>query len=385
MPDKSVQVSRKPERARHGWVFSNEVRRSEGDPRTGDSVKVFDRGKFIGSGLYNANSLISVRLYSAGDEELGQELISSRLKVAYQYRTSALPHESDFRLCYGESDRLPGLVIDKYGKQFAVQAYSAGMDQRLGVIAGVLEQGFGAECVYEKNDFRLRGIEGLARKTGVLAGSPGPRAEIAEGGVRFAASIETGQKTGFYFDQRLTRQKFRELARGRKVLDVFSYSGGFAVNAALGGAEHVMAVDSSAPACELARANAALNGVAERCEVIAADAFEFLSGAKPGFDLICLDPPSFAKSARERMRGLRGFARLNTMAMRLLSKDGMLVTCSCSNHLSWQDLAQSLARAASDTGRDFVILDRLTQGPDHPVLLAMPETEYLRCFVLLVR
>jgi len=385
MPDKTIHVSRKPERVKHGWVFSNEVRRGEGEPKTGDSVKVFDRGRFIGSGLYNANSLISVRLYSEEDEELGRELIASRLKAAYEYRTSLLPHESDFRLCYGESDRLPGLVIDKYERQFAVQAYSAGMDQRLGVVTSVLEQDFGTECVYEKNDFRLRDIEGLARKTGVLAGTPKPRVEIAEAGAKFTVDVKSGQKTGFYFDQRLTRQKVRELAKGRKVLDVFSYSGGFAVNAALGGAGHVLAVDSSAPACELARANAALNGVAERCEVITADAFEFLSGAKPGFDLICLDPPSFAKSARERMRGLRGFAKLNALAMRLLSGNGILVTCSCSHHLSWQDLAQVLARAAADAGRDFVILDRLTQGPDHPALLAMPETEYLRCFVLLVR
>ncbi len=382
MPDKRVLVSRRPGRERHGWVFSNEVRRTEGEPGTGETVLVLDRGRLVGSGLYKANSLICVRLYSDKAEELDERLLAERLAAAERYRAARLPGETDYRLCYGESDGLPGLVIDRYGPCCVVQAYSAGFDQRLGLVASVLAERFGAVGVYEQDDFRLRDVEGVPRRSGLLAGRLPDGLAIAEAGARFVVDVAGGQKTGFYFDQRVTRSRCRARARGRRVLDVCCYSGGFAVNAALGGAERVRAVDSSAPALELARANAALNGVGDRCEFVAADAFDFLADARPEFDLVCLDPPSFAPGARERMRGLRGFRKLNALALGALAPGGVLVTCSCSHHLSWSDLAGALAAAASDAGRDLVVLETVTQGPDHPVLLAMPETEYLRCFVL---
>ncbi len=225
------------------------------------------------------------------------------------------------------------------------------------------------------------------RREGALYRSFRPDLTISESGVRFRVDIAAGQKTGYYFDHRLTRRKVRELAPGKSVLDVFCYTGSFAVNAALGGARRVLAVDASEAACRLARANAELNGVSDRCEFVTADAFRTLAELvrnKTRFDLVCLDPPAFIKLRREKSSGLRGYRKVNALAMRLLSEGGILVTSSCSHHLFWQDMLDMLVGAAQDAGREFTIVERLTQGPDHPVLLSMPESEYLRCFVLRV-
>jgi len=385
MPDKAVHAVRKRSRARHLWIFSNEVKAVEGGPETGETVRVYDRGRFIGSGLFNAHSLIAARIYSSANEELDQVLLRQRLERARNLRQEALPEESDWRLAYGESDMLPGLVIDKFGCHFVVQAYSAGMDQRLELVKAALQEVFDVASVFEKDDFRLREPEGLARRERLLWGVPDPGLVIGESGARFRVDVGSGQKTGYYFDHRLTRRKVRQLASGRKVLDVFSYTGSFAVNAALGGAGRVLAVDESAPALSLARENAELNSVADRCEFVAADAFAFLARlARIGerFDLINLDPPAFIKGQKEKAAGLKGYRAINALAMRLLSPGGILVTSSCSHYLFWQEMLDMLALAAQDAGRSFTILDRTTQGPDHPVLLSMPETEYLRGFVL---
>lgn len=387
MPEKKVLTARKRSRKHHPWVFSNEVSGTEGEPRTGDTVLVYDRGRFIGSGLYNANSLIQVRLYSALNEDLDEVLLRRRFLAAAELRAAELPGETDFRLTFGESDRLPGLVIDKYGSHFAVQNYSAGMDLRRDVVARALVAEFDAECVYEKDDFRLREPEGLDRREGALYGQPAERVIISENGARFQVDIRSGQKTGWYFDQRVTRRRVRELAKGRRFLDVFCYTGGLAINAALGGAQRVVAVDSSAAACAIASENAALNRVGGLCEFSAADAFAFLKNL-PGFDgefdMICLDPPAFIKSRKEKSAGLRGFRVVNALAMKALPRNGILVSCSCSHYLFWQDMVDMLAAAAQDAGRNIAIVDRTTQGPDHPVLLGMPESEYLRCFFLRV-
>ncbi|MEO0082095.1 MAG: class I SAM-dependent rRNA methyltransferase [candidate division WOR-3 bacterium] len=387
MPEKTVFVSRKRSRGRHAWVFSNEVQRTEGDPGLGDVVRVYDRQKFLGSGIYNPNSLIRIRLYSDEDEDLDLPFLKKRLRAAWQYRLTQLPGETDFRLVYGESDGVPGLVVDKYGQHFVLQTYAAGMDQRKEIAVQALVETFEVHSVYEKNDFRLREAEGLERREGLLYGQPEERVVIKENGAKFYVDFTHGQKTGYYYDQRVTRRKVRELARGRRFLDVFCYTGGFAVNAALGGAREVVAVDGSVPAANLAAANAELNGVSDRCRFVVAEAFTYLAelGQKgERFDLVCLDPPAFIKSQKEKERGIKGFRTINTLAMKLLSPGGILVTCSCSHYLFWQDMFDMLALAAQDSGRGFVVMDRVTQGPDHPVLLAMRESEYLRCFILRV-
>lgn len=387
MTDKLVHCRRKRNRGLHAWVFSNEITGVEGAPEPGDSVRVFDRRRFVGSGMYNPHSLIAVRLYSDRDEELDLDFLKRRLAAAHEYRRAALPGESDFRLGYGEGDGLPGLVIDKYGRHYVVQVYALAIERRLELVVRALRESFEVESVFEKNDFRLRDPEGLPRREGALFGTPGRDVVISEEGVRYRVDVVLGQKTGHYFDQRVTRRRVRELAKGRRLLDVFSYSGGFAINAALGGAESAVAVDASVTAAGLGAANAGLNGVGDRCEFRVEEAFRYLGGlahAGPEFDMICLDPPAFIKSKKEIAGGLRGFRTINARAMRVLPPGGILVSCSCSHYLFWQDMLDMLAAAAQDAGREFVILERTTQGPDHPVLLSMPESEYLRCFILRV-
>jgi 23S rRNA (cytosine1962-C5)-methyltransferase len=247
---------------------------------------------------------------------------------------------------------------------------------------------FEVGCVFEKDNFRLRDAEGLARREAVLFGEPRKRILITESGSRFYVDITAGQKTGYYFDHRLTRRKVRALAAGaRDVLDVFSYTGSFAINAALGGAEKVLAVDASAAAATVATDNSVLNGVAGRCEFATDNAFTALAElGRQGrrFDLVNLDPPAFIKAQKDRQAGMRGYRQINALAMGLLSDGGILVSSSCSHYLFWQDMLDMLVAAAQDAGRTLAILDRATQGPDHPVLLSMPESEYLRCFILRV-
>ena len=361
--------------------------RTEGEPGFGDTVRVYERGRLVGSGIYNPHSLIAIRLYSQQDEELSQELIKQRIAAAWRYRLTQLPGETDFRLTYGESDWLPGLVIDKYANHLVLQVYAAGFDNRLAEVCGALKELFEVAAIFEKDDFRLREPEGLKRRERLLYGTPETRVVISENGVKFYVDIARGQKTGYYFDHRLTRRKVRQLARDRRVLDVFCYTGSFAINAALGGAREVIAVDESVAACTMAGTNAELNQVAERCQFVVADAFQLLTQfVKEGrqFDLVNLDPPAFIKAQKEKQGGLRGYRTINTLAMKLLAPGGILVSSSCSHYLFWQDMLDMLVAAAQDAGRCFTILDRSTQGPDHPVLLSMPESEYLRCFILQV-
>jgi 23S rRNA (cytosine1962-C5)-methyltransferase len=387
MPDKAIEVVRKRSRAQHAWVFSNEVQKVQGAPGPGDTVVVYERKRLLGSAVYNPFSLIRARLYSTLDEEFDVGFIRRRIAAALEYRRERLPGEDDFRLVYGESDGLPGLVVDKYGRHFVVQAYSVAVDRRLDLVVEALRSLFDVQAVIEKDDFRLRDAEGLPRRQSVLWGEPEPRIVISESGVQYYVDIAAGQKTGYYFDHRLTRRKAREAAARRRTLDVFSYTGSFAINAALGGASWVLAVDASAAAAAIATDNAELNGVGARCRFEVGNAFEFLAElGRNGeqFDLVCLDPPAFIKAQKERDAGLRGYRQINALAMRLLKPGGLFFSSSCSHYLFWQEMLDMLVSAAADAGRGFTILDRSTQGPDHPVLLSMPESEYLRCFVLRV-
>lgn len=387
MPIKTVYATRKRNRADHLWVFSDEIVRVEGNPGMGDLVRVFDRGKFIGCGMFNPRSLITVRLYSRNDEELDETFLRTRIERAYQRRREKLPEENDFRLVFGESDWLPGLVIDKYGTHFVIQVYAAGFDIRLELVIKVLLELFESTAIFEKDDIKLREPEGLERRERLLYGTPQPDLIISENGLRFYVNIVAGQKTGYFFDHRLTRLKVRKLAKNRRVLDVFSYTGSFAINAARGEAKEVKAVDISEVACALAQRNAQLNGVEEKCEFVVADAFDYLRDLQrkgERFDLINLDPPAFIKTQRSKKNGMAGYFEINRLAMKLLTPGGILVSSSCSHYLFWQDLLDVIAAAAQGVGRTFLILDRSAQGPDHPVLPQMPESEYLRCLIVQV-
>lgn len=382
--EKKVWVIRKKVRNQHPWVFSNEIKRIVGNPDIGDTVLVFDRDKFVGSGLYNPYSLISIRIYSNKEQDLNKTFFSEQIQKALKNRETILPNEKDFRLVYGESDGIPGLVLDKYQNHFALQSYSTGMDMRQNLIVQAMQDEMPIDCVIEKNDFRLRDAEKLERREGVIYGVP-RTVVISEANIKYKVNIQEGQKTGFYYDQRITRAKVRALCQNKNVLDVFCYTGGFTLNAAAGGAKTVLGIDASEPAIKLAQDNAIINQLNHACSFQVADAFsilrEFVKEHRK-FDLIVLDPPPFFKSQREKSRGLRGYKDINLQAMKLLSDGGILVSSTCSHYLFWQDLLDVLTQAAQDIGRSFKIVDRTTQGPDHPVLLNMPESEYLRCFFL---
>ncbi|MEO0050992.1 MAG: class I SAM-dependent rRNA methyltransferase [candidate division WOR-3 bacterium] len=387
MSPAKISITRRKSARGHLWVFADEIKRIEGEPGKGDLVRVYEHGRLVGSGMFNPDSLIRVRLYSFRDEELDEELLVQRLTAAHRRRQQKLPQEQDFRLVFGESDFLPGLVIDKYGDHFAVQVYAAGFDRRIEMVVSALCRLFPAKEIYEKDDIKLREPEGLERRERLLYGQPNPDLIISENGVRFYVDIAGGQKTGYFFDHRLTRRKVRRLARNRRVLDVFCYTGSFAINAALGGATEVIAVDISSEACRWAERNARLNGVEARCRFVTADAFEYLQELQAcgeRFDLINLDPPAFIKSQKQKVSGIRGYEKINRLALALLKPGGILVSSSCSHYLFWQDLLDVVSNAAAELNRQFVILDRSTQGPDHPVLPQMPESEYLRCLIVQV-
>ncbi|MEO0093172.1 MAG: class I SAM-dependent rRNA methyltransferase [candidate division WOR-3 bacterium] len=387
MPQKVVHIIRKKSRRDHLWIFANEIRRTEGNPIAGDTVLVYERGKLIGSGLYNPHSLIRIRLYSKRNEEFDLAFIKKRIEDAYQYRKQVLPQENDFRLIFGESDFLPGIVIDKYGDHFTLQTFTLATEQRKELICQALSSLFPVKSIFEKNDFRLRDIEQLPRQEGLLYGAIEDKIVINENQAKFYVDIKGGQKTGYFFDHRLTRAKVRTLSQGRNVLDVFCYTGGFSINSALGGAKTVTGIDGSVAAIELAKENAKLNQVEKICQFEVGDAFRLLRQyvkEEKRFDLIVLDPPPFIKSLKEKKSGLKGYKEINLQAMKLLNPGGILVTSSCSHYLFWQDLLDILIAAAQDAQRSFKIIDRTTQGPDHPIILSMPETEYLRCFFLTV-
>jgi len=387
VPEKVVHIIRKKSRQAHCWIFSNETRRTEGNPVAGDTVLVYERGKLVGSGLYNPNSLIQIRLYSHQNEEFDLDFVKKRINNAYQYRKNILPTEEDFRLVFGESDFLPGIVVDKYNNHYVIQTFTLGAELRKELICQALKELFPVKSIFEKNDFRLRELENLPRQEGLLYGELEDRVVISENQAKFLVDIKTGQKTGYFYDHRLTRAKVRALSQGKDVLDVFSYTGGFSINAALGGAKTVTGIDGSQLAINLAYENAQLNHVGKICKFEVGDAFSLLRNyvkEKRSYDLIILDPPPFIKSLKEKRKGQKGYKEINLLAMKLLNNGGILVTSSCSHYLFWQDLLDILIEAASDCKRNFKIINRTTQGPDHPILLSMPETEYLRCFFLAV-
>ena len=382
--DKKAWVIRKKHRRQHPWVFSNEIKETAGNPKIGDTVLVYDRDQFIGSGIYNPQSLITIRLYSNKEQELDKSFFVEIISKALSMRKTILPNEEDFRLVYGESDDVPGLVLDKYHNSFAMQTYSVGTDLRQNIIIEAMKDVMPVECVFQKNDFRLRGAEGLPRIESLLYGDPKP-VIISENNIKYTVDIKEGQKTGFYYDQRITRAKVRALSKDKNILDVFCYTGGFALNAGIGGAKSVLGVDASEAAVNLSRQNAILNNLDKLCKFTVADAFVLLrefAKERRKYDIIILDPPPFFKSPKEKSRGMRGYKDINLQAMKLLTVGGILVSSTCSHYLFWQDLLDVLTQSAQDVNRSFKIIDRTTQGPDHPVLLSMPESEYLRCFFL---
>ncbi|HET7675221.1 MAG TPA: class I SAM-dependent rRNA methyltransferase [Gammaproteobacteria bacterium] len=378
-------------RAGHDWVFSNEIDVAATpltDFEPGDLVEVQAAdGRTIGSGYVNPHSLIAARLMSRDPAHApGASLLVHRLNVAVALRERIYP-TPHYRLAFGESDGVPGLVVDRYGAILVVQITTAGMERMRDDVIAALEKVAKPAGILLRNDVGVRALENLPSYVETAAGHVPDEVVVEENGCRFAVAPAGGQKTGWFYDQRDNRARLARYARGARVLDLFCYLGGWGIEAAHAGAAEVVAVDSSAPALALAVSNAAANGVALRTiQAEAFDALADLAAARERFDIVVCDPPAFVRRRKDLKPGLAAYRRLYQMAMRLLDRDGLLVAASCSQPLTRELLADCVQQAARHLDRRAQWLEWGGQGPDHPVHPAMPETEYLKAgFVRVTR
>ena len=369
-------------RARHCWIYRSGVAEQAG-AQAGDVVRVVDsRNRFLGCALYSSRSQIALRLVSFEDIEINRDFWRSRLISAEQLRDRVVRDSTAYRLVYGESDLLPSLIIDRYNDCFAIQTLSQGMDALKQMWIELLVERYGPRAIVERNEARVRDLEGLPRTAGIVYGSDPGELIVEESGVRLDINLVEGQKTGAFLDQRENRIAARAFARGR-ALDCFTYQGAFALHLARE-AEQVIGVDVSASAITQAKRNAELNG-ASNIEFLEANVFDLLremEQAGKRFDLINLDPPAFAKNRASIEAAARGYKEINLRAMKMLTVGGTLITSTCSYHMSEESFLNVLAGAAADAGRSVQLMEKRTQSRDHPVLLSMPETYYLKCMIL---
>lgn len=375
---------------RHPWVYAGAIARVEGTPRSGETVRVIAAdGRFLAWAAFSPASVTRARAWSfAESDRIDAAWIEARLVEAIARRATLVHGTDALRLVFGEADRLPGLVVDRYRAQLVVQFLAAGVEAWREVIVGALPRLTGCRDLYERSDASARGREGLDVREGRLAGdAPVAPVEIDEAGVRYAVDVVTGHKTGFYIDQRENRALVAAHARGRRVLNCFCYTGGFTLAALGAGAASAVSIDSSGPALEAARLNQKLNGIGEtNCEWMEANVFDALNrlGAEGReFDLIVLDPPKFAPSAHHVDRAARAYKEINLKALRLLAPGGLLFTFSCSSAIGVDLFQKIVAGAVFDAGVEAQMIRRLQAGADHPMLMTHPEGEYLKGLMLL--
>ncbi len=376
---------------RHPWVYSGAVQSVEDAPVAGESVAIHGAdGQFLARGAYSPESQIRARVW-VWEEDLTVEESFFKRRIAsaldLRRRWSASGNTSAYRLVHAESDGLPGLVVDRYNDSLVVQILSAGAEFWRETILEALIDLIQPDCVYERSDVAVRELEGLPVRAGLLYGSlPDEPLVIREHGLRFKVDLAGGQKTGFYLDQRDNRQRCREMAQGRSVLNGFAFTGGFTVYALAGGAESVLSIDSSAEALQLAKENVEINNLAaERCQWITGDMFEelrLLRDRGQQFDLVILDPPKFAPTAAQANKAARGYKDINLYGFKLLKPGGILMTFSCSGGVDMPFFQKIVADAALDAGVDARLIYRLGQAPDHPTHLAFPEGTYLKGLVV---
>ncbi len=370
----------------HQWVFSNEVKSIHGNPEAGDVIELLRHDeKFLGVGFYNPHSLIAFRLLSREPETVTFEFFEQRISRALQLRKRLYPGAESFRLVHSEADFLPGLVIDKYNEYISVQTLAVGMDRRLTLLCDVLESLFHPKAVVERNESPLRTLEQLPLKKGVLRGTIG-QTIITENGAKFKVSLLEGQKTGFFLDQRDNRLAVQRYVKDASVLDGFCNEGGFASYAARGGAARVSAVDSSETAIANGRVNATINEVAQ-IKFETADVFDRLPKLREDgerFDVVILDPPSFSRNKKTVATALKGYKEINAGALKLINSGGILVTASCSHHVTAESFLESIEAGARVAHRSLQLLEWRGAAADHPTLPVMPETAYLKFGVFAV-
>lgn len=381
-----------PVLARHPWIFSGAIKQIPEGLESGMPVALTDEnGKFIAQGYFNSYSQIAVRLWSFEEkEEVKQEFFDKRIKAALKLREEFVLNKNtdSCRIIYGENDLLPGLIVDKYADYLSVQFHNRGIEFWKEQILTSLVKIFKPKGVYERSDVKVRGIEGAEKKSGLLHGKVPDKVEIKENGYKFWVDIMTGQKTGFFLDQRDKRLALQKYVKGKKVLNCFSYTGGFSVYATEAGAKKIVSVDSSSPAIETAKENFKLNKLdLKKADFVVADVKEYLGRpetAEEKFDVIILDPPAFIKDRHKIQEGLLGYRKINEAAIRLLSSGGILVSASCSAHLSLPDFRRMLANSSGRAGKNLQILETYTHGIDHPELASYNEGEYLKVIFALV-
>jgi len=371
----------------HPWVFSNEIREVAGDRFAGIVAELYDAaGIFIGVGHYNPHSLIAFRLVSRQKEDIDtSDFFEGRIAASLAHRQARYPGLATFRAVYGESDFLPGLVVDKYGDYLSLQFLSAGMDSRRERIVAALRKVLEPLGIIARNDVSVRKLEGLEENIELLWGDIPERVEMEENGLSFLVNLQKGQKTGGFLDQKQNHLLLKEICAGKSVLDCFCYTGGWAVHAASFGARSVVGIDISAQAVEQAGCNAGLNGMSDRVKFEECDAFERLRSLHQEgrrFGVIVMDPPAFVKSRKNIAEATKGYLTVNRRALELLEPGGYLITCSCSYHMGREAFRDMLIQAARLAKREVRLVETRSQAADHPVLLSFPESEYLKCFVL---
>ena len=367
----------------HPWIFASDVTDRDG-AQPGAAVKVTDpRGKALGTAHYSSSSQIALRMLSQQIEEIGRDFFLRRIEAAEAHRRRVVEGSDAYRVVHGEADLLPALVVDRYGDYLVMQTLDQGMDAAKREIAACLQEIFQPKGIVARNDVAVRVKEELPLESSVVAGEIPDCVAVRMNGLSLRADLLHGQKTGIFLDQRENYVAASRYARGGHALDCFTSTGGFALHLA-GKCQAVEAVDSSGPALATARVNAEANGIGN-IEFREAEAFDLLAGyasARRQFSMVVLDPPAFAKSRRSLEGAAAGYKEINLRALRLLGPGGVLVTCSCSHHVSEAMLLELVAEASLDARRTVRVLERRTQGQDHPILLTVPETHYLKCLIL---
>lgn len=370
----------------HPWVFRSDIEREDG-AADGLPVRVLtSAGRFLAMAVYNPRSQISLRILSRRDEPIDGAFIRGRVRRALDYRRRFADLNS-CRLIFAESDGLPAVIADKFGDVIVVQILCLGMERFKADIVDALVKELSPRGVYERNDVPVRELEGLSQQTGLLWGEVPDRVEMQENGVRFLVDVKEGQKTGFFLDQKENRAAIAPFVPGMRVLDCFTHTGSFALHAARYGAAEVTGVDISEHACACALENARLNGVEDRVRFECANAFDFLRAqqtAKAQYDVVILDPPAFTKTRSAVEGALRGYKEINLRGMKLTRDGGFFVTCSCSQHVTPDLFRGMLMDAQKDAHVQLRQIEWRTQGRDHPILLASPETQYLKCGIFQV-
>ena len=384
----------------HPWIYDAEVMSIDGEYENGDLVDaVTEKGKYLGTGFISTESKIRIRLVSRNaNDKFDRDFWKRRVKYAWDYRKTAMGNDIGCcRVVFGEADQLPGLTVDKFGDILVTQCLSIGMERVKNIVFPLLyevltEDGQTIRGIYERNDVAIRKLEGMDENKGwyPLEGVPVPdstETEIVENGIKYSVDFENGQKTGFFLDQKYNRLAVSKIAKGKRVLDCFTHTGSFALNAAKGGAEHVCAVDISESAIEMAKRNAEQNGLSERMEFRVADVFDLLTNLDnkaEKFDFIILDPPAFTKSRKTVDSAYKGYKDINFRAMKLLPRGGYFATASCSHFMPDELFVKMLHAAAKDANVSLRQIEARQQSPDHPILWNVPETDYLKFYIFQV-